>query len=95
MTVQVQEHPAVCPRCQGRGVVFDADVPVGRHGILKMCTCAQHLCQCGGQSPFQYWDEESRRQYCSCAPRRRQLAHLNRLFSAADLPSRFRWKIQG
>jgi DNA replication protein DnaC len=94
MTAQVQEQTAVCPSCQGRGVVFDSEVAVGRHGTLKLCTCVQELCRCGGQSPFQYWDEESRRQYCHCAARRRQLSRLGRLFSAADLPSRFRWKFR-
>jgi len=93
-TAQAQEQVIACVRCQGRGVIFDPEVPVGRHGVLKLCACTQELCQCGGQPPFQYWDDESHRQYCSCAATRRQLNHLSRLFAAADLPSRFRWKFR-
>ena len=93
-TAQVHEQASVCSSCQGRGVVYDPQVAVGRHGTLKLCSCLQELCRCGGQSPHQYWDDESRRQHCPCAAGRRQLARLGRLFTAADLPSRFRWKFR-
>ena len=94
MSTQVQEELFVCPRCQGRGVIFDPEVHAGRHGTLKLCPCALDQCLCGGQSPYQYWDDESRRQHCPCAAKRLQLTRLSRLFAAADLPSRFRWKFR-
>ena len=47
-TAQVHEQAAVCSSCQGRGVVYDPQVAVGRHGTLKLCSCLQELCRCGG-----------------------------------------------
>ena len=94
MTTQIREPLEVCGRCQDRGVVFDPEVHAGRHGTLTLCPCTQEKCRCGGQPPFQYWDDESRRQPCPCAAKRLHLTRLSRLFKSADLPGRYRWKFR-
>jgi len=85
---------AGCDRCEGVGLYYDPGVEVGRFGRLRLCSCVEAVCRCGGEKPYQYWDQDSRRQWCPCRPFRQRLAETNRLFRQADLPGRFRWKFQ-
>jgi DNA replication protein DnaC len=89
------DRPATgCGRCGGIGVYYDAQVERGRYGELRLCACVQGHCRCGGQSPFQFWDEASRRHWCACRPYRRRLIETNRLFRQAEVPERYRWRFQ-
>ncbi|MFC1526895.1 ATP-binding protein [Candidatus Latescibacterota bacterium] len=83
-----------CTLCGGRGIVYDPTVEAGRYGSLKVCSCVQSDCRCGGGPPYQYWDDDSQRRWCSCAPARRRLTDTKRRFADADIPSRFRWKFR-
>ena len=82
----------LCSVCGGEGVWFDEKVEAGRYGAIKICQHVLEVCRCGGEAPFQYWDESSNRQPCPCSPTRRRLQEISRIFKAADIPSRFRWK---
>ena len=84
-----------CPRCHGLGIYYEPKVEVGRYGSLKLCDCVREQCRCGGQQPFQYWDEESQRSWCPCRPARLRLIETQRHFKLADIPERFRWKFHG
>lgn len=83
-----------CPQCAGRGLFYDPHVEAGRFGSLKVCACVEDHCRCGGRPPYQFWGEDSQRQWCPCAPVRRRLAEVRRRFQEADVPSRFRWKFR-
>ena len=94
MSLPAQERVLPCSRCGGNGVRYDEHVEAGRHGTLRICACIEEKCRCGDQQPYQYWDEESKRQWCDCAPSRRRLADISRMMKEADIPSRFRWKFR-
>ena len=79
-----------CPKCGGVGLYFDPTVEVGRYGQLRVCACIE--CRCMGRAPYQYWDDDSRSQWCSCRPYRRKMSATNRLFRQADMPERYKWK---
>ncbi len=83
-----------CARCEGVGLYYDRTVEVGRFGQLRLCACVESLCRCTGRTPYQYWDEDSRRRPCPCGPYRRRLADTNALFHQAEVPERYRWKFQ-
>ena len=95
MTDAPEQAPARCSHCSGRGLYYDAHVEAGRYGTLKVCSCIGEQCRCGGRPPYQYWDEDSQRRWCVCAPVRRRLTEVKRRFHEADVPSRFRWKFRG
>lgn len=89
------ENPqAPCLRCGGGGLYYDPRVEAGRHGDLKICSCVEETCRCGGRAPFYYWDAEARNQRCPCWPARRRLTEVKRMFKDADFPERYRWKFQ-
>jgi len=94
MTGPAEAAAATCPHCNGLGLYYDPHVEAGRYGTLKVCSCIEEQCRCGGQSPYQYWDENSQRCWCACAPVRRRLAEVKRRFQDADVPSLFRWKFR-
>ena len=81
-----------CLKCGGTGVFYDPKVQVGRYGRLSLCSCIEDQCLCNAEMPFQYWDEEGKRHWCSCRPFRRRLIETNRLYKAAEIPERYRWK---
>tara|TARA_Y100001978_G_scaffold133646_1_gene119518 strand:+ start:173 stop:1018 length:846 start_codon:yes stop_codon:yes gene_type:complete len=81
-----------CLKCGGTGVFYDPQVQVGRYGRLSLCSCIEDQCLCNAEMPFQYWDEEGNRHWCSCRPFRRRLIETNRLYKAAEIPERYRWK---
>ena len=81
-----------CLKCGGIGVYYDPQVQVGRYGRLNLCSCIEERCLCNGEMPFQYWDDEGGRHWCSCRPFRRRLIETNRLYKAAEIPERYRWK---
>jgi DNA replication protein DnaC len=88
MSVSVQQ----CRQCSGSGLFFDPQIQAGQYGTLKLCGCIKENCRCGGRKPYQYWDEESRRQWCSCRPARLRLIQTQKNFKQAELPARYRWK---
>lgn len=94
MTAAASPLPIGCSRCGGKGIYFDPEVTAGRYGCLRLCSCVDEQCKCGGQRPYQFWDEESRRQPCPCATFRRRLTGLEAAFRRADVPARYRWKFQ-
>ena len=79
-----------CSKCGGGGLYYDPIVKVGRYGTLRLCECVE--CRCGGRAPYQYWDDNSRNQWCPCRPYRRKMTETNRLFRQADIPERYKWK---
>ena len=79
-----------CSKCSGVGLYYDPIVEVGRYGTLRLCECIE--CRCGGKAPYQYWDDDSRNQWCPCRPYRRKIAETNRLFRQAEIPEKFKWK---
>ena len=79
-----------CSKCGGGGLYYDPIVEVGRYGTLRLCECVE--CRCGGRAPHQYWDDNSRNQWCPCRPYRRKMTETNRLFRQADIPERYKWK---
>ena len=81
-----------CLTCGGIGVFYDSKIQVGRYGNLSLCSCIREECLCNGEAPFQYWDEGGERHWCSCRPFRRRLTETNRLYKAAEIPERYRWK---
>ena len=81
-----------CLKCGGTGVFYDPQVQVGRYGRLNLCSCIEERCLCNAEMPFQYWDDEGERHWCSCRPFRRRLIETNRLYKAAEIPERYRWK---
>ena len=83
-----------CSTCGGHGVRYDARVEVGRFGHLDVCECIARLCRCGGRPPYQYWDDDSQRQWCACHTPRRRLAHIKELFRQSEVPTRFRYKLR-
>jgi DNA replication protein DnaC len=83
-----------CGRCGGGGIYYDSRVEAGRYGQLRLCSCIQTVCRCGGQAPYQYWDEKSERHGCVCRPYRRRLNETNRLYREAEIPERYKWKFQ-
>jgi DNA replication protein DnaC len=91
---QATEVVAACGRCEGVGIFYDPHVEVGRYGQLRLCSCIEEFCRCGGRSPFQYWDDDSRRHWCPCRIYRRRLTETNRLFKQAEIPERYKWKFQ-
>lgn len=92
---QATEVVAACGRCEGVGIFYDPHVEVGRYGQLRLCSCIEEFCRCGGRSPFQYWDDDSRRHWCPCRLFRRRLTETRRLFKQAEIPERYKWKFQG
>ncbi len=84
-----------CHQCGGLGLYYDAEIKVGRYGRLRLCPCMEEKCTCQGVAPYQYWDDQSRRQWCPCRPFRRRIIETNRLFKAADIPERYKWKFIG
>ena len=91
---QVTEVVAACGRCEGVGILYDPHVVVGLYGQLRLCSCIEEFCRCGGRAPYQYWDDESHRHWCPCRLCRRRLAETNRLFKQAEIPERYKWKFQ-
>ena len=81
-----------CRQCNGSGLFFDPQIIAGQYGTLKLCSCIQQVCRCKGRKPYQYWDEESRRQWCACRMARMRLMQTQKNFKAAEIPSRYRWK---
>jgi DNA replication protein DnaC len=81
-----------CTVCSGLGIFYDPHVQVGRYGTLKLCRCVKEACRCDGRQPFQYWDEDSQRRWCTCRPARMRLIETQRHYKEAVLPERFRWK---
>lgn len=79
-----------CSKCGSGGLYYDPIVEVGRYGTLRLCECIE--CRCGGRPPYQYWDDDSRNQWCPCRPYRQKIAETNRLFRQAEIPERFKWK---
>ncbi len=79
-----------CSKCSGGGLYYDPIVKVGRYGTLRLCECVE--CRCGERAPYQYWDDDSRNQWCPCRPYRRKKTETNRLFRQADIPERYKWK---
>ena len=79
-----------CSKCGGGGLYYDPTVEVGRYGVLRLCGCVD--CRCGGRTPYQYWDDDSRNQWCPCRSYRRKMTQTNRLFRQADIPERYKWK---
>ena len=79
-----------CSKCGGGGLYYDPIVKVGRYGTLRLCECVE--CRCGERAPYQYWDDDSRNQWCPCRPYRRKMMETNRLFRQADIPERYKWK---
>ena len=79
-----------CSKCGGGGLYYDPTVEVGRYGVLRLCGCVD--CRCGGRTPYQYWDDDSRNQWCPCRSYRRKMTETNRLFRQADIPERYKWK---
>ena len=79
-----------CSKCGGGGLYYDPIVKVGRYGTLRLCECVE--CRCGERAPYQYWDDDSRNQWCPCRPYRRKMTETNRLFRQADIPERYKWK---
>ena len=79
-----------CSKCGGGGLYYDPTVEVGRYGVLRLCGCVD--CRCGGRTPYQYWDDDSRNQWCPCRSYRRKMTQTNRLFRLADIPERYKWK---
>ena len=94
MTSTAQPSVIECGQCAGKGIYFDPEVTVGRHGSLRLCSCIEDRCRCGGTRPYQYWDEDSRRQSCTCATYRKRLARLLAVYKRAEIPARYRWKYQ-
>ena len=94
MTAIAPQVSPECTVCAGRGFYFDPRVEIGRYGSLRVCSCVEETCHCGGQRPHQYWDEESQLQWCPCAPPRRRLNRIRGLFKQSEVPARFRWKFQ-
>ncbi len=94
MTGTAKDLSASCERCSARGLYYDSHVEAGRYGSLKVCSCIEEGCRCGGSPPYQYWDDDSQRCWCVCAPVRRRLTEVKRRFQEADVPSRFRWKFR-
>lgn len=74
---------------------YDPRVEAGRYGQLRLCSCVEDRCRCGGRPPYYYWDEEARNQRCACWSARRRLTEVRRMFKEADIPERYRWKFQG
>lgn len=91
---QANEVVAACGRCGGVGIFYDPHVEAGRYGQLRLCACIEEQCRCRKVPPYQYWDENSRRHWCSCQPFRRRLAETNRLFKQAEIPEKYKWKFQ-
>ena len=89
LSTQIRES-IECSKCGGVGLFFDPHVDVGRYGQLRLCGCIE--CRCGGRAPYQYWDEDSRSQWCPCRFYRRKMSETNRLFRQADMPERYKWK---
>ena len=83
-----------CGRCGGAGIYYDSQIEAGRYGSLILCSCLDEVCRCGGRTPYQYWDENFRSQWCPCRPVRKKVGEISRLFKQAEIPERFRWKFQ-
>ena len=94
MTATAHLSIDTCPDCSGSKVCYDPQVKVGRFGTLKLCQCVEKECRCRGEQPYQYWEEDSVLKWCPCAPARRRLSEVQRLFKLAEIPARFRWKFQ-
>ena len=94
MTATAHLATETCSACAGGGVLYDPRVEVGRFGTLRLCGCLEKECRCRGERPYQYWDENSRLQWCPCAAGRRRLSEIQRLFKLAEIPPKFRWKFQ-
>ena len=91
MSLPVTHREATrCSKCGGGGLYYDPIVKVGRYGTLRLCECVE--CRCEGRVPYQYWDDNSRNQWCPCRPYRRKMTETNRLFRQADIPERYKWK---
>ena len=93
MSLPVANQKAMrCSKCRGVGLYYDPIVEVGRYGTLRLCECVSVKCRCGGRSPYRYWDDDSRNQWCPCRPYRRKMTETNRLFRQADIPNEYKWK---
>jgi DNA replication protein DnaC len=87
---ELSQEAVQCSKCGGVGLFFDPQIEAGRYGQLRLCACIE--CRCGGRAPYQYWDEDSRSQWCPCRFYRRKMSETNRLFRQADMPERYKWK---
>ncbi len=61
-------------------------------GKLKLCSCVEKLCKCGGVKPYQYFDEDMRPKWCVCGHYRMEMARRERLIENSGVPTKFRWK---
>ena len=95
LNVQPPAGGTDCSLCGGLSVLLDDRVTVGRTGLsLRLCSCIEADCRCGGRTPYRYWGENAQSIWCSCRPARKRLLETGKLFKQAGIPERFRWKFQ-
>ncbi|MBV6492535.1 MAG: DNA replication protein DnaC [Turneriella sp.] len=86
-----------CENCEGLGYrVVPQMVHKKAAYILEPCTCVTVLCNsCTGdqKSPWLYLDEETGKiRACACKTPRDSLARVQALFSASNIPNRYRFR---
>ncbi len=80
-----------CKRCDYLGFHYEPSA----EGKLRLCSCVEELCRCGGVKPYQYFDEDMKPKWCPCGPYRVEMARRERLIESSGVPAKFRWKFLG
>ena len=82
-----------CDVCHGLGVIFDPFGGGSRNGAFCICECLKSECRCGGEAPYEVYDEQ-RNCLVPCVDRGARIAvgKLERLSERSGIPSRFRHK---
>lgn len=81
-----------CRICGGSGIVFDRDAQVAGPGELKLCSCIEKQCGCGGTPPYQVFDKNGVHSWCACRAPRLKLEATKKHFKESDIPKKYLWK---
>lgn len=76
-----------CQKCEDRGFYYDRNPEKRR---LKLCSCVEQKCRCGGRKPYQYFDDRLEARWCPCRPYRLALRSAERIFSESGVPMKYR-----
>lgn len=83
----------ICPICQDQKILFAPAKSKNSFGYLEVCRCVEEQCFCDKKPPYIYFNEEKQQTIeCSCAPTRRKLTYIHRLFLNSGIPKKYLYR---
>lgn len=90
---KVSQTEEVCPICHGEQIVFQPSGSKKSIRYIEVCRCVEEKCLCDKKPPYVYYDEKTETLVeCSCAPARKKLAYLHKLFAQSGIPEIYRYR---